>query len=177
MVDKPEHTESRTKSVRIQQSHQPTPTGLVIRHTHYAIKTFIAYLYTQVVQSELDDRTTERPHQELKCPAIGIDVWSTLDDHKRHFEPSKPWKPSKNCVMVVYTRVDTLDAYFTPTVFPSDAAQALVVDILNKCTSKNLVTICLRPTNGSDPHPTRKKARIGKKTTPKVDASKGALLS
>ncbi len=128
------------------------------------------------MQSEVDDGTTERPRQELKCPAIGIDVWSTLDDHGKHFEPFKPWKPSKNCVMVVYTRVDTLDAYFTPSVFPSEAAQALVVDILNKCTLNNQITICLRPTNGCDAPHARKKARIKAKNTPTVDASKGTLL-
>jgi hypothetical protein len=78
--------------------------------------------------------------------------------------------------MVVYTRVDTLDAYFTPTVFPSEAAQALVVDILNKCTSSNHVTIFLHPTNGCDAPHARKKARIKAKNTPTVNASKDALL-
>jgi len=87
------------------------------------------------------------------CPAIGIDVWSTFDDHGRHVEAWKPWIRSSRCYMVVYTRVDAFSAQFPPIAFHTQESKTRIVRILNKCENPNLCTIRLRSNDEMDaPH-------------------------
>ena len=87
------------------------------------------------------------------CPAIGIDVWSTFDDHGRHVEAWKPWIRSSRCYMVVYTRVDAFSVQFPPIAFHTQESKTRIVYILNECEKLNLGTIRLRSTDEQDaPH-------------------------
>jgi hypothetical protein len=87
---------------------------------------------------ENTDRAMDVPELETGCPAIGIAVWSTFDDHGRHVEAWKPWKSSSRCYMVVYTRVDAFSVHFPPIAFLTAESQARIVCILNKCENPNL---------------------------------------
>jgi hypothetical protein len=102
---------------------------------------------------ENTDNAMDVPPQGTCFPAIGIDVWSTFDDHGRHVEAWKPWTRSSRCYMVVYTRVDAFSAQFPPIAFHTYESKTRIVYILNECEKLNLRTIRLRSNDEMDvPH-------------------------
>ncbi len=79
------------------------------------VKTVKVVIVVEEVVTDTEENTDKAMDaSDLKagCPAIGVDVWTTFDDHGRHVEIWKPWKDSSRCYMVVYTRVDAFSVHF-----------------------------------------------------------------